>query len=175
MHTLAGGIVNSILRAAPLSVEHGDHAGTSINHPFVTNLEAGRAVRRRDILHQIGSGQYIVIAPLPVGRPATLKSLKRAGTDQMEQVSLRFQIQDNFGSPDINTSRHTRYEGHETIVDGSTNLTFKRSNDYSIRLGELFRPVAGETTAVESQFRFGCQGQHLTITIICAYHVTSLL
>ena len=81
-----------------------------------------------DILYKISSGQCCMVAALPVIIPAAFKAFVRNRSNKVNRVSLRFQAQDNFGSPDIYSPRHAGDECNKSIVDGFANFLFQRSD-----------------------------------------------
>ena len=78
-----------------------------------------------DILYNIRSGQYCMVAVLPVIILAALKPIVWNSSNKVNRVSLRFQAQDNFGSPDIHTPRHAGDECDKSFVDGFADFCFQ--------------------------------------------------
>lgn len=76
-------------------------------------------------------------------------------------------LQDDFRSPDIDSSRHTGDEGCEAVRDGLPYCMFKAGYNDRLRNMQLFRSMTGETTAMKTKIRLLKHSIHLAfITIL---------
>lgn len=82
------GIINRVFRPALLTVEHGDHTASVVDHPFIAALEAATVILRRNETDDIGTSQNRSIATLPRWRPCTFKALIGACDNQMNRRAI---------------------------------------------------------------------------------------
>ena len=64
LHTLAGSIIDGVLRTALLAGVGREQERRVVNHPFIANLETATMVVIADILYKIRSGQCCMVAAL---------------------------------------------------------------------------------------------------------------
>jgi hypothetical protein len=85
-----------------------------------------------DELNGIGLRHDPLIPFLPLLVPPLLKPLIGAGADQMNGSAFISERKHDFCRPNVNTSRHSRYECLKSVGDGLTDFFLKPSNDFSL-------------------------------------------
>lgn len=77
MHAFPSGVLNRVLSAAGLTIEHSNYQSRVVYHPLITDLEAGAAVTWAYKAYKVGSSHDGIVSLLPVNTPSLLKAFCR--------------------------------------------------------------------------------------------------
>lgn len=148
-HILPDGVLNRIHRSTWLVIENSDHPSGMVDHPFVSDLKAVRAIIRADVTHQISFIKNLPVPILPAGFPSLLKTLIGTGAYQLDGRTLTAELQHNLRRPDVHASGHSRNKDIQSVSDCLTDLLFQVSFDKPLKACQLFGAM---TTAAAFTF-----------------------
>jgi hypothetical protein len=101
-----------------------------------------------DDTRQVSFGQNISIELLPGWRPSSFKSIVRNCADQPDLLVSLSQIQNDFGCPKVDTSRHASYEHRESVMNSLVDLLTQSRLNLLLRGVQFLRSVSSETATV---------------------------
>lgn len=148
-------IIYRIFGSAFFSVENGDNSGGVIDHPLISDLEAGSAVALTDIFHEVCGCQYLFVLSLPFLSPTALKAVIGASTHQFDIAPLIAEHQNDLCRPDVHSSCHSRYKDIQPVSDSLADFFFQILRDGFLVPCQLFGAMTRKAHPVQSFFSFG--------------------